>query len=241
MICFSSFMDQYLSARRSDASRSQYWSQAYFGSVTGAFRIYPGRTGPFSSTAYDPTRRPWYVAASSGPKNVVLIIDASSVNDDDRIIQQQMKVFANRTIDSLTLGDGIAVVVVTPPSSNTTTMGKYITNANDFLYNGVNEKKNLTKEIDGLWRSTSTETKTINDAFLKAFAILDKAGDGCTSTAMLFLTAGGGHHATTNDTDDPTQKRYALLLFLIHRKCVLFLLVGKTTCIDLTPVLPRLT
>jgi hypothetical protein len=121
-----------------------------------------------------------------------------------------MKAFANSTIDSLTLADGVAVVVVTPPSSNTATVGKYITNDNNFLYSSVNEKKNLTNEINGLWRSTTTTPKTTKDAFVKAFDVLDNDGDDCTSTAILFLTAGGGYNAKTNETDDPTQNRYAL-------------------------------
>jgi hypothetical protein len=218
MICFSSFMDQYLPARRSKAGGSPSWVQALFGSVTGAFRIYPGRTSPPykpDSPGYDPRRRPWYVAASSGPKNVIVIIDANSVKDDNIEIQEQMKDFANLTIASLTSADGVAVVFVTPPTSNlTATMGKDITNDNNFLTYGENDKKKLINEINGLWRSTTTTTKTTYDAFQKAFTILDKDGDKCSSTAILFLTAGGGSNATTNDTDDPTQKRYALLLLL---------------------------
>jgi hypothetical protein len=216
MICFSSFMDQYLSARRS--RRLTYWAQALFGSVTGAFRIYPGRTSPTykdDSPGYDPRRRPWYVAASSGPKNVIVIIDANSVKDDNIEIQEQMKAFANSTIASLTSADGVAVVFVTPPTSNlTATMGKYILNVNNDLYKGVDEKKNLTNEINRLWRSTTTKNKTTKEAFVQAFDMLDnedKKNVGCPSTAILFLTAGGGsNNATTNESDDPTQKRYAL-------------------------------
>ena len=32
---------------------------------------------------YDPRRRPWYVAASSGPKDVVIIMDISASMDDE--------------------------------------------------------------------------------------------------------------------------------------------------------------
>ena len=48
----------------------------YFGSSTGAFRIIPAQHSEICGD-YDPRCRPWFVAASSGPKDVVLVLDVS--------------------------------------------------------------------------------------------------------------------------------------------------------------------
>ena len=43
------------------------------------FRIFPGspNTCPNGRNDYDPRVRPWYIAASSGPKDVILVLDTS--------------------------------------------------------------------------------------------------------------------------------------------------------------------
>jgi hypothetical protein len=48
----------------------------FFGSHDGMFRIYPGRQAEHCGV-FDPRVRPWYIAASSGPKNIILILDVS--------------------------------------------------------------------------------------------------------------------------------------------------------------------
>jgi len=48
--------------------------------LQGVHRTYPGKQWSMSNGAfnpYDPRFRPWFVEASSGPKNVVLLIDVS--------------------------------------------------------------------------------------------------------------------------------------------------------------------
>ena len=51
----------------------------YFGSTAGIVRIYPGREWSTNFAGfyndYDPRVRPWYIAATSGPKDVIIIID----------------------------------------------------------------------------------------------------------------------------------------------------------------------
>ncbi|CAD7695492.1 unnamed protein product, partial [Ostreobium quekettii] len=63
------------------------WS--YIGTATGIMRIWPGQPrtrgleeGSFDETlgncrTYDPRIRPWFIAASSGPKDVVIVVDTS--------------------------------------------------------------------------------------------------------------------------------------------------------------------
>ena len=58
----------------------------YFGSTTGIVRIYPGREWSTNFAGfyndYDPRVRPWYIAATSGPKDVIIILDCRFVNKE---------------------------------------------------------------------------------------------------------------------------------------------------------------
>ena len=67
-------------------SSTEYWDTfsvsppfMYYGSDDGVFRMFPGTPSKcdFGMFDYDPRIRPWYVGASSGPKDVVLVLDTS--------------------------------------------------------------------------------------------------------------------------------------------------------------------
>ncbi len=51
----------------------------YFGSMAGLSRLYPGREWDTNFAGfyndYDPRLRPWYIAATSGPKDIVIVLD----------------------------------------------------------------------------------------------------------------------------------------------------------------------
>ncbi|CAF0843774.1 unnamed protein product [Adineta ricciae] len=53
----------------------------YFGSKVGLIRLYPGREWDQNFAGfyndYDPRVRPWYIGTTSGPKDVIIIIDCS--------------------------------------------------------------------------------------------------------------------------------------------------------------------
>jgi len=111
-ICFSKSLDSYF-IQKYEVDKA-YWANygidnpsMHVGMPSGAFRIYPAR---FNETcnAYDPRVRPWYVAGSSGPKNVVMILDVSGSMDGIRL--HFLKQAATRIIDTLTVGDRIALV-----------------------------------------------------------------------------------------------------------------------------------
>jgi von Willebrand factor type A domain len=189
MICYSSFMDGYL--REKKLADQSFWESygvvsphAYFGSATGAFRIFPGRTSP-NGGAYDPRKRPWYVAASSGPKNVILILDTSGSMDEQNRMDK-LKTAAKRIVSSLTVADRIAVVEY---SSEARKIGR---DSGKYVYTATKENiETLLREIDQLKAEGSTNT---NDAFVKAFEILDDSYQqefsvSC-NTAILFLTDG---------------------------------------------------
>jgi len=63
-------------------------SYQFFGSESGFIRVYPGR--PWQRNVigmredYDARLRPWYVGATSGPKDVVIILDMSRSMGDFR-------------------------------------------------------------------------------------------------------------------------------------------------------------
>lgn len=74
-ICFTKALDDYFKQKR--AEDEAFWDELgfqpnfmYFGSHNGgAFRLSPA-THYSSCNTFDPRLRPWYVAASSGPKNI---------------------------------------------------------------------------------------------------------------------------------------------------------------------------
>lgn len=55
----------------------------YYGSTAGVFRLFPGREWDTNFAGfyndYDPRLRPWYIAATSGPKDVVIVLDCRFV------------------------------------------------------------------------------------------------------------------------------------------------------------------
>ena len=111
-ICFSRSVDSYF-ADKYEADRA-YWANygidnpsMHIGMASGAFRIYPARVNATYNN-YDPRVRPWYVAGSSGPKNVVMVLDTSGSMDGIRMFF--LKQAATRIIDTLTVGDRIALV-----------------------------------------------------------------------------------------------------------------------------------
>jgi hypothetical protein len=102
-ICVTEALDAVFKAN--DPDRNLPWQ--YVGINKGYHRQYPAslRTG-----TYDARSRPWYTGASSGPKDVVLVLDISgSMAEFDRI--SLMKDAAKTVLASLTINDYVNVVV----------------------------------------------------------------------------------------------------------------------------------
>ena len=57
--------------------RNKQFTFSYIGTKTGSLRLYPGFKNKEKCESYDPRVRPWYVTATTGSKNVVLLIDSS--------------------------------------------------------------------------------------------------------------------------------------------------------------------
>lgn len=158
----------------------------YFGSNEGVFRIFPGRSSEVcdGSGGYDPRLRPWYIAASSGPKNVVMVLDTSGSMSGQRI--DLLKKAAIRVIQTLTVSDRVAIV---PFSS---TAGPVIGDSKGHLLTVTDDNKvYLVKAIGDLVASGGTN---FYDAFELAFDSLDLSIKAelhvpCNSV-ILFLTDG---------------------------------------------------
>ena len=81
----------------------------YFGGHNGVFRIFPARHSRVCDS-YDNRKRPWYVAASSGPKDIIIILDISgSMSRLDRITLAQEAAIS--VINALTIADHFGVVL----------------------------------------------------------------------------------------------------------------------------------
>ena len=80
----------------------------YIGSEEGWFSTYPGNQDTACNT-YDPRFRPWYAAAASVPKAVIVIVDTSgSMASEGRMAAA--KIATNTVIDTLDAADSVAVI-----------------------------------------------------------------------------------------------------------------------------------
>jgi von Willebrand factor type A domain len=186
-ICFTQQLDEYFLQQRSD--QEQYWKsigsrtpQMYFGSRNGAFRIYPARHSEVCGD-YDPRLRPWYVAASSGPKNLVLVLDTSGSMEGERL--DLMKKAAKQVVNTMTVADRIAIVEF---NAAATLHGR----DNKFLFTATRDNLALlSATIDGFSARGGTN---FLDAFTKTFQVLDDSITAelhvSSTTAILFLTDG---------------------------------------------------
>ncbi|KAL9180726.1 hypothetical protein ACHAXT_011179 [Thalassiosira profunda] len=188
-VCYSRLADPYM------VDNYSLGNQMYFGSRTGAFRIVPARQSE-TCGAYDPRRRPWYVAASSGPKDVVLTIDTSgSMLDYNRL--ELAKDAAKTVVDTLTVADRVAIVAFSDTAS--------MVGGHTSLIRATKENKSaLMQAIDGLSAKGATN---FHDGFKVTFDALEttirnEATTGC-NIAVLFLTDG---ESTTGPGNDDTIK-----------------------------------
>lgn len=186
-ICFTQQLDQYFMQQR--AEQEQYWKsigsstpQLYFGSKNGAFRIYPARHSE-ACGEFDPRLRPWYVAASSGPKNLVLVLDTSGSMEGERL--DLMKKAAKQVVNTMTIADRIAIVEF---NTAATLHGR----DNKLLFTATRDNIDLlSATIDGFRAAGGTN---FLDAFTKTFQVLDDTITAelhvRSTTAILFLTDG---------------------------------------------------
>lgn len=102
------------------SGRAAAWQ--YIGSITGSIRTYPGQPQDRTSQRcglYDNRIRPWFIAATSGPKDVVLVLDVSgsmsepnsALNPGGQTRLAAMKEAVKALLDTLSNTDFIGIVV----------------------------------------------------------------------------------------------------------------------------------
>jgi voltage-dependent calcium channel alpha-2/delta-3 len=178
-ICFTEALDRVFA--NNDPQKNLPWQ--YFGSTTGYHRQYPAS---YRGSDYDPRSRPWYTGASSGPKDVLLILDVSgSMGEFNRLAL--MKDAATTVLSSLTVNDYVNVVTFSSDANTFECM------ANTMLPADPGTIAYLTERITALRAAGATD---FYKAFTLGFDVLDRskrvgATTGCDgSRTILFLTDG---------------------------------------------------
>ena len=182
--CWTRNMDAPFKQQLAGSLESTTLRWQYIGTPNGFYRIYPG-SAQDSCNSYDPRVRPWYVAATSGPKNVILVIDVSgSMNIFSRlfIAKEAAKTVAN----TLTNFDYVGLVTFSSDARVVPISGS------NLLVPATNDNLRLiTNAIDTLSASGQTNFQA---AFNTAFDMLERSRSAesfvnCHS-AILFLTDG---------------------------------------------------
>ena len=83
-----------------------------FGSIEGFIRTYPTREWSLNFAGfhidYDPRLRPWYIGATSGPKDIVIILDCSLSMAGKKF--HMAKQVAKTVLNTLTKQDYVNVI-----------------------------------------------------------------------------------------------------------------------------------
>lgn len=175
----------------------------YFGSTAGVFRLYPGREWDINFAGffndYDPRVRPWYIAATSGPKDVVIILDCSlSMADNGKFVIAQA--VAKTVIDTLTKQDYVNVICAR--ASHWDVVGKWFYRSTNVLSCQQDRMVPATTAyrkdlIEKVYKLVPSGTSELEKGFELAFNLLQgKARTGCQSL-IVFVTDG-------KDTDGET-------------------------------------
>ncbi|KAL7486287.1 hypothetical protein ACHAW6_011887 [Cyclotella cf. meneghiniana] len=155
----------------------------YFGSSEGVFRIIPAYHSE-TCGSFDPRRRPWFVAASSGPKDVVLVLDVSGSMDGYGRMDVA-KDAARTIVETLSFADRFAVITFSDDASQ-------IGGETGLIRATDENKKKMMEHINNL--TAGPGETNFYDAFATAFdtieqTIRDELTNEC-NVAILFMTDG---------------------------------------------------
>eukprot|EP01052_Picozoa_sp_SAG31_P003656 SAG31_NODE_143_length_22627_cov_14.541347_13_plen_312_part_00 len=146
-------------------------------------------------TWYDPRIKPWYVQATTGPKDVVVVLDTSGSMDSPLNALNEnplsiAKKAASAVFDTLTAADRIGVVAFSDSATS---------HENELVYATEAAKVDLRTWVNE--QLSSGGSTNYEAAFMKTFELFDVSTDSCLS----------------EDTDLP-QDRMSVVLFMTDGK-----------------------
>lgn len=159
--------------------------QMYVGSAHESFRIHPARHSEVCGR-YDHRRRSWFVAASTGPKDVVLVIDTSkSMRRNGRMDLARRA--AKTVIDTLAVADHVAIVTFSDAASQ-------VPGFTGLVRATEKNKKLLVSAVDALTDDKAIGGTNFYYPFDAAYNLLEQSvttddTSNC-NAAVLFLTDG---------------------------------------------------
>ena len=224
--CYTRLAEPYMVKKYAESE--EFWAKknmkpswTYFGAHDGLFRSIPALHQADCGT-FDPRRRPWFVAASSGPKDVVLIIDVSQSMDKSPRINVTRDAAAT-IVDTLTVADRFIVIAF---STEAYSLGDYPS-----LIPATSDNKEKLKKA--IYELEPNGTTNFHAAFETAFDALDntihneESSDG--RIAVLFMTDGKIMEAGTAEEQKNETSRVITLvnertarLAAIRRKVTIF-------------------
>ena len=197
-ICGTRNLDDWFKAKH---TTDLFWS--YFGDIYGQFRNYPGYARERDSNGckpYDPRIRPWYLAASSGPKDVVIVLDISgSMNQYVSSTKSRMTIIKETLngadgkaglLDTFSFSDYISIVLF---NAEGRVLDVDHTQNSMFLFQAT--AQNIAKAKSAVNQIVANGQTDFRAGFRKAFDVLSTSAsaEGHTSSCssvILFLTDG---------------------------------------------------
>jgi voltage-dependent calcium channel alpha-2/delta-1 len=196
-VCTSALLED--SFKALDNGRDKRYGKAYIGTNSGTFRSYPSTSQVDKATGrcedFDPRFRPWYVTATSGAKNVIIIIDTSGSMYGQKLTIA--KDAATNVVNTLSNSDFVGVLQFGSSAEQVYT--KKITRATTEVKDAIIEEVNHFRALGGT---------NYQAAFTKGLALLEAAqedeyGAPCNDgeNIFLFLTDGEPTVGLTNSAD----------------------------------------
>ncbi|ELU06451.1 hypothetical protein CAPTEDRAFT_215114 [Capitella teleta] len=191
-VVFTSKLEDVL---KQNSKEDHYLRWQYFGSTVGLARLYPGREWNTNFAGfyndYDPRTRPWYIAATSGPKDVVIILDCSmSMKGEKFSISQAV---AKTVIDTLTKQDYVNVICARASHWNEVGKWHFFTTRvlscqeEQLVQATISHRKDM---IEKIYKLEPGGTSELEKGFELAFQLLEsKTRTGCQSI-IVFVTDG---------------------------------------------------
>jgi uncharacterized protein YegL len=182
----------------------------YFGSYNGIFRSYPGHLWKCDAPRYDNRIRPWYRGASSGPKDVVIVLDVSGSMDNENRMELVKKAIAGDSgrsglLDSMTQNDFVSIVTFSDDARVLQVPGQRSTEGMQRASKDFVDKLKL--EVNDVFPQTKTNFLS---GLKLAFEVLKEGADQERSSncnrVIVFLTDGEDSECTPSCINDAAVK-----------------------------------